>query len=155
VVLGRRARITDQRRCRPVRRWRARRGARHRPGSSHSTRPSPRAWAWASRSAARSSKPMADGCGRSRANHTVLSFRLRSPLTEPPSVIDVAYWHKCEVPTASSNVRVREQNGRHMLAASFSQFDLEQTSSAFIWAEVVALRSGEEGQIGPVSPSVR
>jgi hypothetical protein len=23
----------------------------------------------------------------------VLSFSLRSPLTEPPSVIDVAYWH--------------------------------------------------------------
>jgi PAS domain S-box-containing protein len=30
---GRRARITDQHRCRPVRRWRARRGAGHRPGA--------------------------------------------------------------------------------------------------------------------------
>jgi hypothetical protein len=37
-----------------------------------------RAWAWASRSAARSSKPTADGCGRSRANRRVLSFNLRS-----------------------------------------------------------------------------
>jgi hypothetical protein len=26
----------------------------------------------------------------------VLSFSLRSPLTEPPSVIDVAYWHKAD-----------------------------------------------------------
>src|SRR4029077_7458532 len=60
--------------------------------SSHSTRPNPRAWAWAYLSAARSSKPTADGCGRSRANRRVLSFSLRSLLTEPPSVIDVAYW---------------------------------------------------------------
>ena len=40
--------------------------------SSHSTRPNPRAWAWAYRSAARSSKPTADGCGQSRANRRVL-----------------------------------------------------------------------------------
>ena len=46
--------------------------------SSHSTRPSPRGWAWASRSAARSSKPMAEGCGRSHANRRVLSFSLQS-----------------------------------------------------------------------------
>jgi C4-dicarboxylate-specific signal transduction histidine kinase len=58
--------------------------------SSHSTRPSPRAWAWAYLSAARSSKPTAGGCGRSRANRRGLSFSSRSPLTEPPSVIDVA-----------------------------------------------------------------
>ena len=32
------------------------------------------------------------GCGRPGASHGVLSFSLRSPLTEPPSVIDVAYW---------------------------------------------------------------
>jgi hypothetical protein len=30
------------------------------------------------------------GCARSRANRKALSFSLRSPLTEPPSVIDVA-----------------------------------------------------------------
>jgi hypothetical protein len=57
----------------------------------HSTRPSPRVWAWAYLSAARSSKPTAGGCGRSRANCRAHSFSLRSPLTEPPSVIDVAY----------------------------------------------------------------
>ena len=33
------------------------------------------------------------GCGRPGASRGVLSFSLRSPLTEPPSVIDVAYWH--------------------------------------------------------------
>jgi signal transduction histidine kinase len=55
-----------------------------------STRRSPRAWAWASRSAARSSKPMVGGCGRPAASPGALSFSLRSPLTEPPSVIDVA-----------------------------------------------------------------
>jgi hypothetical protein len=53
----------------------------------------PEGMAWVSRSAARSSKPTADGYGRSRANRKVLSFSLRSPLTEPPSVIDVAYLH--------------------------------------------------------------
>ena len=66
-----------------------------RVSSSPSTRRSPTAWAWASRSAARSSKPMVGGCGRSGASRGVLSFSLRSPLTEPPSVIDVdvAFWH--------------------------------------------------------------
>src|SRR5258708_16024560 len=57
-----------------------------------STRRSPPAWAWASRSAARLSKPMVGGCGRPGASRGALSFSLRSPLTEPPSVIDVAYW---------------------------------------------------------------
>jgi hypothetical protein len=37
---------------------------------------------------------------------------------------DFVLWHKCEVPTASSNVRYREQPGKHMLALSFSGFDL-------------------------------
>jgi hypothetical protein len=31
-------------------------------------------------------------------------------------------WHKCEVPTASSNVRVRGRSGNHMLVLSSSQF---------------------------------
>src|SRR5258705_671058 len=73
--------------------------------SSHSTRPSPRAWAWAYLSAARSSKPTADGCGRPGANRRVLSFSLRSPLTEPPSVIDVAYWHFSEVTGRADDFR--------------------------------------------------
>jgi hypothetical protein len=30
----------------------------------------------------------------------------------------VACWHKCEVPAASSNVRVRKQSGRHLLGMS-------------------------------------
>src|ERR1700755_2133114 len=57
-----------------------------------STRPSPTAWAWASRSAARLSKPTAGGCGRPTASRGGLCFSSRSPLTELPSVIDVAYW---------------------------------------------------------------
>jgi len=57
-----------------------------------STRRSPTAWAWASRSAARLSKPMVGGCGRPGASRGVPSFSLRFPLTEPPSVIGVAYW---------------------------------------------------------------
>ena len=56
-----------------------------------STPRSPTAWDWASRFAARLSKPMVGGCGRPIASRGVLSFSLRSPLTEPPSV-DVAYW---------------------------------------------------------------
>ena len=59
------------------------RGAGHGPGcarrasrvcSSHSTRPSPTAWAWAYLSAARLSKPMVGGCGRPGASRGVLSF---------------------------------------------------------------------------------
>jgi hypothetical protein len=37
------------------------------------------------------SKLTADGCGPPGASRRVPSFSLRSPLTEPPSVIDVAY----------------------------------------------------------------
>jgi hypothetical protein len=39
------------------------------------------------------------GCGRPRASRGVLSFSLRSPLTEPPSVIDVAWGHQTDLPT--------------------------------------------------------
>ena len=63
-----------------------------------STLPNPRAWAWAYQFAARSSKPTVGGCGRPGASRGVLSFSLRSPLTEPPSVIDVAYWHEPDMP---------------------------------------------------------
>jgi hypothetical protein len=35
----------------------------------------------------------------------VLSFSLRSPLTEPPSVIDVAYWHKSDIQVGAPHVR--------------------------------------------------
>src|SRR4051812_11146313 len=35
---------------------------------------------------------MVGGCGRPGASRGVLSFSLRSPPTEPPSVIDFAYW---------------------------------------------------------------
>src|SRR6266566_3919222 len=66
--------------------------------SRPSTRGSPTAWAWASRSAARLSKPMVGGCGRPGASRGVLSFSLRSPLTEPPSVIDVAYCEGLRMP---------------------------------------------------------
>ena len=34
------------------------------------------------------------------------------------------------MPTASSNVRVREQSGKHMLAMSSSQFDPTETLAA-------------------------
>jgi hypothetical protein len=40
---------------------------------------------------------------------------------------DVAYWHECEVPTASRNVRVRRRNGRHLLGVSISHFDPKPT----------------------------
>jgi hypothetical protein len=65
---------------------------------NHSTRRSPAARAWASRSAARLSKPMVGGFGRPDASRGVLSFSLRSPLTEPPSMIHVGHWHFSEVP---------------------------------------------------------
>jgi signal transduction histidine kinase len=48
-------------------------------------RRSPMAWAWASRSAARLSRPMVGGYGRPGVSRGALSFSLRSSLTEPPS----------------------------------------------------------------------
>jgi hypothetical protein len=75
-----------------------------------STRRSPTAWAWASRSAGRSSKSMVGGCGRPGASRGVLSFNLRSPLTEPLSAIDVAYWRFLDL-TTSSNVRFAPASG--------------------------------------------
>src|SRR6476660_363468 len=89
-----------------------------------STRRSPTAWAWASRSAAGLSKPMVGGCGRPGASRRVLSFSLRSPLTEPPSVIDVAYWHATDMPQLSLYVLSWWQSGKHLLTLSFSGVDL-------------------------------
>ena len=97
---GRRARITDQQPSRPKVACVSGCGTRARAVapetlercSSHSTRPSPRAWAWAYLSAARSSKPTADGCGRSRANRRVLSFSLRSLPPERRIVMSLI-WH--------------------------------------------------------------
>src|ERR1700674_2198730 len=41
----------------------------------------------------------------------------------------VCFWHESEMPTASRNVRVRGQSGKHVLVLSSSQFDPEQTSN--------------------------
>jgi hypothetical protein len=49
---------------------------------------------------------------------------LRGRMPAPP---DVGFSHKCEVPTASSNVQVRRQSGRHLLGMSISHFDPERT----------------------------
>ena len=72
--------------------------------STPSTPPRPTEWEWASRSAARLSKPMVGGCGRPGASRGVLSFSLLSPLTEPPSAIDVAYCALCIVHCALCRV---------------------------------------------------
>src|ERR1700722_3638859 len=82
-----------------------------------STRPSPRAWAWAYLSAARSSKPTADGCGRSRANRRVLSFSLRSlpPERTDRDRLDVALWHETDLPVLSQQVRYKGVNGLALL----------------------------------------
>src|SRR6266567_7501954 len=45
-------------------------------------------------------------------------------------IASIRLWHKCEVPTSSDNVRVRGQNGKHLLALSFSQFDPNRTCVA-------------------------
>jgi hypothetical protein len=34
---------------------------------------------------------------------------------------DGAYWHGCEVPTASGNAQVREQSGRRLLSPRLTQ----------------------------------
>jgi hypothetical protein len=47
---------------------------------------------------------MVGGCGRPGASRGVLSFSLRSPLTEPPSMIDVAHWPETDQPNDQTNV---------------------------------------------------
>jgi len=46
----------------------------------------------------------------------VLSFSLRSPLTELPSVIDVAFWHFPDMAGLADDVRCWGQSGKHVLA---------------------------------------
>ena len=41
-----------------------------------------------------------------RRAEAALSFSLRSPLTEPPSVVDVAYWHLADIRVTLSHVRL-------------------------------------------------
>jgi len=66
----------------------------------------PGAWAWAYPSAARSSKPTADGCGRSHANRRVLSFSSQSlpPERTDRDRVDVALWHETDQPGRSDDV---------------------------------------------------
>jgi len=47
------------------------------------------------------------GCGRPGASRGVISFSLRSLLTEPSSVIDVAYWPIATFPCAAKCGRFR------------------------------------------------
>ncbi len=83
--------VADQHRGRWIGR-RTRRGAGFWPGSvareilsaclMPSTQPSPAAWAWGYRSAARSSKPTEGGCGLGRTHPRAPSFSSRCPLPE-------------------------------------------------------------------------
>jgi hypothetical protein len=76
--------------------------------------------AWASRSAARLSKPMAGGCGRPGASLGAPSFGLRSPLTDPPPVIDVAYWRRA-APEVRNRTSALGESGHRIPAASVGQ----------------------------------
>jgi serine/threonine protein kinase len=53
-----------------------------RASSKRSTRPRPVAWGWGCRSAARSSKPMAAGCGQRRTNLTALMLPIAEKAVE-------------------------------------------------------------------------
>src|SRR5258706_15504808 len=117
--------------------------------STLSSPPNPAAWAWDSRSAARSWKLMGDDCGRPGASRGVLSFSLRSPLTEPPSVIDVAYWHQTDMPTVFRDVRFQGQSGKHLLALSFSGFDPGRVKTCARGPEP-DIRSGERRHLARI-----
>lgn len=71
--------------------------------SNPSTRRSRMEWAWGLRSAARLSRPMADGYGRSRTNHLALSFALRC---RSPRAIDTAILFKERAAQAGIEVNV-------------------------------------------------
>jgi hypothetical protein len=45
-----------------------------------------------------------------------------------PAQADVSYWHETDMPAAVRDVRSQGQSGKHILAVSFSGFDLEQKS---------------------------
>jgi hypothetical protein len=66
---------------------------------------------------------------------------------------DFRIWHKCEVPTASSNVRVRGQSGRHLLGTSISLFDPTETSTCQRYQSENSLRLFHIAPSGPVLSS--
>src|SRR5258707_680849 len=107
-----------------------------------STRRSPTAWAWASRSAAQLSKPMVGGCGRPGASRGVLSFSLLSPLTEPPSVIDVAYCAGFRTPGCRDHPHARtagvRKASRHEIAGCGAP-----TVQRVLWGFGVGVSVGE------------
>jgi hypothetical protein len=113
---------------------------------------------WAYLSAARSSKPTTDNCRRSRANHRVLSFSLRSlpPERTDSDRVDVALWHFSDMPTALRDVRFQGQSGKHMLTLSFSGFDPSETSASRtnVWFHVNAAPK-DAANLRPLSETSR
>ena len=59
----------------------------------------------------------------------VLFFSLRSPLTEPPSVIDVAYWHFSGTLRCLTSACNALKSGRAS-CATVDQFQCENTAAA-------------------------
>src|SRR5882757_8642858 len=66
----------------------------------------------------------------------------RPPQLAASFIIDqtryVAYWHKREVPTPSSNVRVYGHSGKHILVLSSSHLDPGRVKTFFIFQELHA-----------------
>ncbi len=64
--------------------------------------------------------PQFGGKGGPQPNtqNSIIARSTAGPICCPSRWPDVAFWHECELPTALSNVRVRGQSGKHMLAPS-------------------------------------
>src|SRR6266849_8491108 len=61
-----------------------------------------------------------------QVRHSIDSSIIGTPMPSaaaPYRASGLVHWHFCDMPTASSNVRVRAQSGKHMLMLSSSLFD--------------------------------
>jgi hypothetical protein len=58
------------------------------------------------------------------------------------AVVDVAYWHKPDMPQWSLYVRSWGQSGKHLLGLSFSAFDLSRKWCVHRSSTVAALARG-------------
>src|SRR6267142_2915788 len=65
-----------------------------------------------------------------RSGRPSKSDRQAGPDARPKFFWPLPVWHECEVTTASRNVRVRGQSGKHVLVLSSSQFAPSRTYGA-------------------------
>jgi hypothetical protein len=61
----------------------------------------------------------------------VLFFSLRSPLAEPPSVINVACWHLCDIAAAARHVCLSGKTGSDQPRVKMTRLTHSRTRGSF------------------------